>query len=310
MGTALGHTLARQGRVVLWDFFREVVEDINRSRRNARFLPGVELHANVTAMPSPVECVRDARLVVLAVPSPFIRATLEQALPACAPDVVFLSVAKGIDPDTREPIHRGVAARLIAHPLVLLAGPAIANEFARGLPAAVVLASEPVGFAEQLRATFEGEVFRVTTTSDVTGAALGGILKNIYAILLGYVEATAPSRNLEAAVFNAALREMAALAGALGARRETIYGLAGLGDLVATGFSDDSHNRAFGRKLGEGRTPADLRREIPLLPEGARTVEIACDWAEAKAIPIPLARFVREVVAGDRPALTKLLQHL
>ena len=133
----------------------------------------------------------------------------------------------------------------------MLAGPAIANEFARGLPAAIVLAASTLAGAEAVRPVLQGDIFRVTTTNDVTGAALGGVLKNVYAILLGYVAAAAgESRNLEAAVLNTSLREMAVLAQALGAKSETIYGLAGLGDLVATGFSEDSHNRGFGYKLG------------------------------------------------------------
>jgi glycerol-3-phosphate dehydrogenase (NAD(P)+) len=312
MGTALAQVCALNGSsVVLWDHFPDVVTEINQQRRNSRYLPGVPLAPNITAVTALVEAVRAASLIVLAVPSPFIRATLEQSLPGCDSDAVFLNVAKGIDAATREPIHLGVARQLGGRPLVLLAGPAIANEFARGLPAAVVLASESSSHAEHVRALFEGNIFRVTTTTDVTGAALGGILKNVYAILLGYVATAAgESRNLEAAVLNASLREMAVLGLALGAKQETLFGLAGLGDLVATGFSDDSHNRRFGRKLGAGRTREEIQRETPLLPEGARTVDIACAWAAAKGIRVPLAEFVRRLVAGDRPALGELLREL
>jgi glycerol-3-phosphate dehydrogenase (NAD(P)+) len=312
MGTALAQVVALNGsRIVLWDHFPGVVAEINQQRRNSRYLPGVSLASSITAVTSPEEAARAAQLIILAVPSPFIRATLEQALPGCDSDAVFLNVAKGIDAATREPIHVGVGRQLGGRPLVLLAGPAIANEFSRGLPAAVVLASESSSIAECVRSLFEGKTFRVTTTSDVIGAALGGILKNVYAILLGYVAATAgKSRNLEAAVLNAALREMATIGLALGAQRETIYGLAGLGDLVATGFSDDSHNRSLGLKLGAGRTLADIQRETPLLPEGARTVDIACAWANAKGIRVPLAEFVRRVVAGTRPPMCELLREL
>jgi glycerol-3-phosphate dehydrogenase (NAD(P)+) len=312
MGTALAQVFTRTGaRVVLWDHFPEVVAEINQAHRNTRYLPGVPLAANLTAVSARTECVRGARLIVLAMPSPFIAPALAEVLPACAPDAVFVSVAKGIDPGARELIHHRIAAQLGTCPLVLLAGPAIANEFSRGRPAAIVLAAPTVAAAEASRPDFEGDIFRVTTTADVTGAALGGALKNVYAILLGYVAAAAgESRNLEAAVLTASLREMAALAGALGAKTETIFGLAGLGDLVATGFSEDSHNRGFGHKLGTGRTLADIQRETPLLPEGARTVDIACAWAETKGMQVPLAEFVRQAVAGHRPALNELLREL
>jgi glycerol-3-phosphate dehydrogenase (NAD(P)+) len=312
MGTALAQVCALNGSsVILWDHFPAVVAEINQQRRNSRYLPGISLSPNITAVTSPMEAVRAAQLIVLAVPSPFIRATLEAALPGCAADAVFLNVAKGIELTTREPIHVGVGRQLGGRPLVLLAGPAIANEFSRGFPAAVMLASESISNAKRVRPLLEGEIFRVTTTSDVAGAALGGILKNVYAILLGYVAAAVgESRNLEAAVLNASLREMAALGPALGAERETIFGLAGLGDLVATGFSDDSHNRSFGRKLGAGRTLPDIQRDTPLLPEGARTVDIACAWAESKGIRVPLAEFVRRAVAGGQPPLNELLREL
>jgi len=312
MGTALAQALARTGgRVVLWDHFAEVVDDINRARSNRRYLPGVALHEGIRAEGRCEDAVRGAQLVVLAVPSPFLRGALQQALPALEADAVVLSVAKGIDPATREPVHRVIAAQLGGRPLALLAGPAIANEFARGLPTAVVLAAEPVAIAERLRPLFAGDVFRVATTADVSGAALGGILKNIYAILLGYLDATSGGgRNLEAAALNASLREMSVLAVALGAERDTIYGLAGLGDLVATGFSDDSHNRKFGRRLGEGETAEAMRAAGQLLPEGACAVDLACAWAGERNIALPLAGFVRQLVAGGRPPLKELLDHL
>jgi glycerol-3-phosphate dehydrogenase (NAD(P)+) len=312
MGTALAQVIARnEPRVVLWDHFPEVVAEINQARHNSRFLPGIALAANLTAVTTRTECVRDARVVVLAMPSPFIAAAVAEVLPVCAPDAVFVSVAKGIDPTTRELIQHRLAAQLGTRPLVLLAGPAIANEFARGLPAAIVLAAPTLAGAEAVRPVLEGDIFRVTTTDDVTGAALGGVLKNVYAILLGYVAAAAgESRNLEAAVLNTSLREMADLAQALGAKPETIYGLAGLGDLVATGFSEDSHNRGFGYKLGLGRTLAELQREVPLWPEGTRTVEIACAWADARGIRVPLAEFVRQAVTGTQPPVQELLRHL
>ncbi len=312
MGTALAQMFARRGsRVVLWDFFAEVVDDINQSHRNDRYLPGLILSERVSAEASCEKCVKDAALVVLAVPSPFIVDTLNLALPAIPADTAILCAAKGIDPVTMEPIHQQVARQIGNRALLLLGGPAIANEFSRGLPAVVVLASQPITTAEMVRELLENEVFQVRTTQDLTGVALGGILKNVYAILLGYLDVTpGVGRNLEAAAVRASLYEMTALSVALGAETTTLYGLAGLGDLVATGFSADSHNRRYGQLLGRGRNPKEISDELKLLPEGARTVAVVCAWADRVLLPVPLAQFVHRAVKGGKPPLSDLLQHL
>lgn len=312
MGTAMAHALAGNGHeVAVWDFFPDVIEDIRARRENRRFLSGVHLHAGIRAMNSPIECVTGAALIVLSVPSPFVKTTLTRVLPALGHEAILLNVAKGFAPGTRQLLPFLLELLAPRQPCVHLAGPAIANELARGQPASIVLASGDTRAAERVAGWLAGQCFLPSTTTDVTGAALGGILKNVYAILLGCLETLSDdSRNLEASALTASVREMAAIAVAQGGQVATLYGLAGLGDLVATGFSRDSHNRQFGKRLASGTTVPEIERETGWLPEGVRAAASACALAKAGGVPAPVAGWVRRVLAGTPPSLDGLLRAL
>ena len=312
MGTAMAHALAGHGHeVAVWDHFPGVAEDIRHRRENRRFLPGIRLHPRVLAATSIGECVAGASLVLTSVPSAFLVATLARALPSLPPDAVLLNVAKGFAPRTRQPLLATMARVAPGHACVHLAGPAIANELARGVPASVVLASADEPSARRVAAWLAGPSFIPDTTADVTGAALGGILKNVYAILLGALETLGgDARNLEAAFLAASVREMAEIASAQGGQSSTIYGLAGLGDLVATGFSRDSHNRGLGRLLATGKTASELEREQGWLPEGARATTAVCALARAGEVSAPLAGWVRRTLDGSRPTIAGLMRAL
>ena len=312
MGTAMAHALAGSGHdVVVWDFFPKVVKDIRQRRENKRFLPGVRLHPGVRAMSDASECVAGAALVVPSVPSSFVASTLAPVVPALEKDAVLLNVAKGFAPRTRRLLLSMMACLAPGHPCVHLAGPAIANELAWGVPTSVVLASADERAARRVADWFAGPTFLPSTTTDVTGAALGGILKNVYAILLGCLEELAgDARNLEAAALTACVREMADIASAHGGQPATLYGIAGLGDLVATGFSRDSHNRKFGQMLASGKTVAELEKKLHWLPEGVRATPAVCALARAGGVPAPLAGWVRRVLAGTRPSRDDLMRAL
>lgn len=308
MGTALAHSLAGNGHeVALWDHFPAVVEDIRRHRMNRRFLPEIALHAGIRPCVSAVECVAGASLVVVSVPSAFVGSTLLPLVSVLARDAVLLNVAKGFAPASCELIPDFLGRLAPDHSCVQLAGPAIANEMARGVPAYITLAADDQRTAIQVAEWFSGPSFVATTTDDMAGAALGGILKNVYAILLGSLESlSGDARNLEAAAVTACLGEMVKIAGACGGRAETIYGLAGLGDLVATGFSRDSHNRKFGQMLASGKTAREIESETGWLPEGARAAAAVCKLAGDKRVTAPLAEWVVQVLDGVTPSLENL----
>ncbi len=305
MGTAMAQMLAVHGHeVALWDHFRDVVQDIRLNRENRRFLPGARLHPGITATDSAEACVAGAMLVVVGVPSPFVASTLAPALPAMKKEAVLLNVAKGFEPGTRQPMPFMLNRLAPAHACVHLAGPAIANELARGVPAAIVLAAEDATIAKRVADWLAGPSLMPGITTDVMGAALGGILKNVYAILLGCLDTlSADARNLEAAAVSASVNEMAMIAAAHGGEAATLYGMAGLGDLVATGFSRDSHNRRFGNQLAGGQTAAEIEQEIGWLPEGARAAASACAIARDGKVSAPLANLVQRWIDGTPPSL-------
>lgn len=312
MGTALAHVLAGSGHAVtVWDHFPEVVEDIRVLRENRRFLPGTLLHSGIVATTSMEECVAGAALAAVSVPSAFVMETLVPAVPFLMHGAVLLNVAKGFGPGTRTPLPFMIERLAPGHPCVHVAGPAIANELARGMPAHIALAAREESAAAQVAAWLAGSSFVPSITTDVAGAALGGIMKNVYAILLGILETLGTGgRNQEAAAITACLHEMAGIAVAQGGSRSTLYGMAGLGDLIATGLSGDSHNRRFGEALARGRTAEDLKAETGWLPEGAQAVTAVCVLARAGKVAAPLAGWVRGVLAGASPCLESLSQAL
>lgn len=308
MGTALAHVLAGQNhRVSVWDHFPQVVADIRERHENPRFLPGVSLHLSIRACDTALECIAGAGLVIICVPSAFVAAILEPLLHTLEPDAILLNVAKGFAPGTNETMPAFLQQLAPAHPCVHLAGPAIATEFARGCITPVVMASHSLDAAGKVADAFAGNTFLTSVTNDLTGAALGGILKNIYAILLGCLDGIGGNpRNLEAAVFTACMNEMAAIALAHGARRETIFGLPGLGDLFATSTSPDSHNRKYGKLLASGKFPANPE----WLPEGVRACGGILALATETQIPAPLAEWVGEAIKVRQPTLDSLVRTL
>lgn len=312
MGTAIAHALASQGcQVSIWDHFPEVVDDIQKHRENRRFLPGILLPSDIRACSSAIECVRDAALVIMCVPSAFIVDTLMPLLPALDQGTVLLNVAKGFGQGTQKPLIYNLEQFVPSHHWVHLAGPCVANEFVLGQQAFIVMASSSEETARRTAGWFNGAYFKASVTTDLMGAGLGGVLKNVYAILLGCLnKLNGQKQNLTAAVMTACIAEMATIAMAQGAHSSTIYGLAGLGDLVATGCSSDSHNRKFGEKLASGKSVSEIKQETGWLPEGVNAALNTCVLAESSGVSAPLAQWVRQSLLETPPTLDGLLEAL
>ncbi len=304
MGTAMAHALALGGsRTALWDHFPEVVRSARETGENLRFLPGVRLHHGVSPNDDLGDCLAGAQLVVVCVPSTFVLSVMEKAAPFLRHGTLVLNASKGFAPGTSHPLLDAIAERHPTLRAAQLAGPALADEFARGIPASVVVASTDGPAAQSIARLIDGPAFVPVITSDLQGALLGGILKNIYAIFLGCLGSLCGTgRNLESAAITTCLAEMAAIAMAGGAQRSTLYGLAGLGDLVATGLSDASHNRALGKMLAAGKTIPEIRDAQGWLPEGASAAPVADILARDAGVAAPLAHWVTDTLNGTAPS--------
>ncbi|HMO76167.1 MAG TPA: NAD(P)H-dependent glycerol-3-phosphate dehydrogenase [Sphingopyxis sp.] len=295
-GTALAQLLAAEGAEVrLWARETEVVAAINAEHRNPLFLPGAALSPSLTATGNLADLAgRDALLVV--VPVPYLRAVLAD-LPAGDAPLVFCS--KGMEAGSFAfpvDIARDVAP---ARPIAVLSGPTFAHEVAAGLPTAITLAAEDAALADALAQALARPHFRPYVSTDVTGAEIGGAVKNILAIACGIVDGAGLGLNARAALISRGFAEMTRFGLARGARAETLAGLAGLGDLVLTCTSANSRNFALGQGLGRGEEASALMADRRTVAEGAFSAPVVAAAARTDGIDMPITDAVARLVAGE-----------
>ena len=309
-GTALAVHLARRGWPVrLWVREPEIVESIARTRRNAWYLSDVELPPGVWATGDVAEALEAATLVVIAVPSEFVDATLK-SLVHLPPGVPIVSATKGFDPERHVRMTELIADRRPGTPVAALSGPTFAREVALGLPTACVVASRDEALARRLQGEIGSRGFRLYTNADVVGVEVGGALKNVIAIATGLADGLELGQNARAALITRGLAEITRLGVALGAAPATLAGLAGLGDLVLTCTGALSRNRSLGMALARGRTQAAVEGETRMIAEGARTVRSALALAARHGVSLPICAEVGEVLFAGKPpadALATLL---
>lgn len=295
-GTALAIVAARAGHeVTLVARDPAVVEAIRTSRRNPRRLPEVELPPAIRPSTDPAD-LAGAALLLLTVPTQTLRAVLP-TLPEPAPPLVLC--CKGLELGTGLLPSEVVAACRPTARVGALSGPSFALEVARGLPTAVSLAFPDPTAARRAAELLAQPSFRPYPTDDRTGVEIGGALKNVIAIAAGIVTGRGLGENARAALVTRGLAEIARLAEASGARRTTLMGLSGLGDLVLTATSAASRNWSFGFALGRGRPLAELSPEGAPLAEGVFTADAACARAARLGLELPITDAVRRVVAGS-----------
>ena len=300
LGTAIANLVTENGHsAVGWELDASVVAEINSAHVNSRFLPGVPLAETLVATGDVHDVFHGADIVFLAVPARFIRPTLRGVVASgvVAPDTVIVNMAKGIDADTGLTAFQTTEMLFPDNSCVMLSGPSIANEFARGMPTIVVLAGQNQAALTRVSRVLDNRHFRTRFSTDTTGVELGGLLKNIYAIGLGLFDGKGiTSLNFRAVYLTIALEEMTRLGVAMGAQAETFAYLAGMGDLLATSLSGQSHNRHLGEQLSQGLDLAAIQAEMGVLPEGYGTLRIALNIAEKLHVSLPLARGLWEVI--------------
>jgi glycerol-3-phosphate dehydrogenase (NAD(P)+) len=304
-GTTAAVLAAAHSEVRLWARRPELAEAMARTRSNPDYVTEAVLPHTVTPTADLAAALGGADVVVMAVPSHGFRAVLEQAATHVAAGVPVVSLAKGIEAGTLLRMTE-VAAEVLGrdHSSVgVLTGPNLATEIVARQPAAAVVAFRDVDIADKVQALFMSPMFRVYTNPDVVGAEAAGALKNVMAIAAGMAHGLGYGDNSKAALVTRALAELSRLGIALGGSPLTFAGLAGMGDLVATCFSEHSRNRTVGVALGRGRSLDEIVAEMRMVAEGVKTTEAVLALSERHGVEMPIAAVVGKVLyEGARPA--------
>jgi glycerol-3-phosphate dehydrogenase (NAD(P)+) len=316
-GTALAIALTRSSRahhLSLWAHSADVVETIVARRINEIYLSGYELPASVEVTGDMAAALSGATVILGVMPSAHAREIYRAMRPHVAPESVFVSATKGLEPATHARISQVIAEEmdLQNHSRVaILSGPSFAQEVAAGDPTAVVLASADAKLASEIQEEFSGPRFRLYTNDDVIGTEIAGAVKNVIAIASGICTGLDLGTNAAAALITRGLAEMTRLAAALGGRRETLAGLAGVGDLILTATGELSRNRSVGIQLGKGRNLKDILGSTRRVAEGVGSAAATLELARRASVEMPITEQVHSVLAAGcvtRDAIRDLME--
>jgi len=296
-GTTLALLVVRAEPVTLWCHSAETAAHLRQTRRNGRRLPGIELPEAVVPT-ADAAALAGAELVIVAVPSAYVRVTVARLAPAIPRGADVLSVVKGLERGTLLRMTEVIAHAAGIDPsrVAALSGPNLALEIARGLPASAVVAAEDPALAERIVARLGRREFRLYTNTDVLGVELCGALKNVIAIAAGAADGLGFGDNGKAGLMTRGLAEMMRVGIAAGANPLTFAGLAGLGDVIATCGSKLSRNHRLGEELANGRPWSEIEAGLPGVAEGAYTVDAALALADRLGVEMPIAREVHNAL--------------
>ena len=307
-GTALAMQLCKNGQeTALWFRDPEKAEKARKLGENPR-LKGVHLPENLSLTADP-QCVRGCRLVVIAAPSFPIRSVCRAVAPYLEKDAILVSVTKGIEQGSLLRMSQ-VVAQECSRPVVALSGPCHAEEVAIGVPTGCLAACEDRALAEFVQDAFMSDSFRVYTSPDAVGAELGGALKNVIALCAGVVTGLGYGDNTKAMLMTRGLTEIARLGVSMGAKKETLAGLSGVGDLIVTCTSGHSRNRQAGILLGQGRSVPQAMEEVGAVVEGYYATASAWELCQKQAIEMPIVSAAYQVLyqgAEAKDVVAKLL---
>jgi glycerol-3-phosphate dehydrogenase (NAD(P)+) len=301
-GTALAIVLARARRkheLSLWVHDPALADSIARERENRTYLPGHRLAPEVQVTSDIRDAVTGAQILVGAIPTAHARGVYRGAVAHISPGTVFVSASKGLEPKTHKrmsEVLEKVCARKFAPRLAVLSGPSFAAEAAKGEPTAVLLASHDDDLASQLQQEFAAPYFRLYINNDVLGVELAGAMKNVIAIAAGVCQGLGLGSNPLAALITRGLAEMSRLTTALGARPETMTGLAGLGDLVLTCTGALSRNRQVGIELGKGRPLGEILAGMRMVAEGVGTTAALIALGRETRLDLPITNGVFSIL--------------
>jgi len=318
MPTVCSILLTQRGHeVTMWGALPECIEQLQQVRENRQRLPGVAIPPGVRLTASEGECFAGATMVVNAMPTQFMRSAWQRLERHVPRNVPIVSVTKGIENDTLLRPTQIIADVLgrkksLLHgpacdwPLAVLSGPNIAAELARRLPATAVAAADDPKLSQHVQSVFTTEWFRVYTNDDPVGVELAGATKNVIAIAAGILDGLGAGCNAKAALVTRGLVEITRLAVAMGAKEETLSGLAGLGDLITTCISREGRNRHVGEQIGKGRRLEEVLEEMPSIAEGVPTTRSVQELARRHEVQMPITDAVHAVLFEGKDVLTAL----
>ncbi|MDO4328260.1 MAG: NAD(P)H-dependent glycerol-3-phosphate dehydrogenase [Lachnospiraceae bacterium] len=301
-GTALAVLLEAKGhQVTIWSAIEKEVESLSKERKHPN-LPGIVIPEAIQITGKLEEAMKEKTLLVMAVPSVFVRSTASKMKPWCRKGQVIVDVAKGIEESTLMTLSQVIEDELPQADVAVLSGPSHAEEVSRGLPTTCVAGAHSRETAELIQDIFMNEVFRVYTSPDMLGIELGGSLKNVIALAAGAADGLGYGDNTKAALITRGIAEIARLGTAMGGRFETFCGLTGIGDLIVTCASMHSRNRRAGILIGQGKTMEEAMAEVHMVVEGVYSAKAALALAKKYHQSMPIVEQVNQVLFEGKPA--------
>ena len=301
-GTAIAILLSHNGHeVTLWSAIPSEIEELEKTRRHPN-LPEAEIPKEIQMTVDLKEAMEDKDLLVMAVPSVFVRETAKKMRPLCKDSQRIVDVAKGIEEKTLDTMSMILKEELPMAEVAVLSGPSHAEEVSRGLPTTCVAGSHKKAVAEYIQSVFMSPVFRVYTSPDVLGIETGAALKNVVALAAGIADGLGYGDNTKAALITRGMAEIARLGVAMGGKYQTYAGLSGIGDLIVTCASMHSRNRRAGILIGKGYSMEEAMKEVHMVVEGVYSAKAALTLSKKYGVPMPIVEQVNEVLFDGKSA--------
>ena len=302
-GTALALVLEKNGhQVTLWSSREAKAKELSKLRENIDKLPGVKIPESIEITADMEAAVKDKELVVLGVPSLYIRSTSAKMAPFVHDGQIIVNVSKGIEEITLYTMTDVILDEIPNADVAVLSGPSHAEEVSRYIPTTVVAGAKSRKTAEKIQQIFMNEAFRVYTSPDMLGIEIGGALKNVIALAAGITDGLGFGDNTKAALITRGIAEMTRLGVAMGGYQETFSGLAGMGDLIVTCASKHSRNRRAGYLIGKGYTMQAAMDEVKMVVEGVHSAKAALMLAEKYYVRLPIIEQVNAVLFDGKQA--------
>lgn len=302
-GTALAVVLHKNGHeVTIWSIAQDEIDMLKKEREHKDKLPGVKIAEEIGLTTDLKEAISGRDMLVVAVPSPYIRSTAKSMAPYVEDGQLLVSVAKGIEEGTLMTLSAILEQEIPQAEVAVLCGPSHAEEVGIGLPTTLVAGAKRKETAELVQSTFMNEVLRVYTSPDVLGMELGASLKNVIALAAGMADGLGYGDNTKAALITRGISEIGRLALKMGAKYETLSGLTGIGDLIVTCASKHSRNRKAGMLIGEGYTMEEAMKEVKMVVEGVYSAKAAMELSPKYDVSMPIIEQVNEVLFDGKSA--------